>query len=204
MSGSQAEPARTASIVADAVILSLGSVASFLLVANALPHVYFISTSDSVLGAMWAVIATIFVNRTSYHDSVTAVVSRLAATIISFVICLVYLIFLPFHVWALGLLIGVSVLVAALLRRPQDAVTAAITTTVILVVADVTPKDAWSQPILRLADTVIGVAVGLVTAWIYQRLVRPRLDRLPSKRVGPGNHTGMAEPSKATAPLDRG
>ena len=180
MSGSQAQPAKTASIVADAVILSLGSVASYLLVANVLTHVYFISTSDTVLGAMWAVIATIFVNRTSYHDSVTAVVSRVAATAVSVVICLIYLIFLPFHVWALGLLIGVSVLVAALIGRPQDAVTAAITTTVILVVADVTPKDAWSQPILRLADTVIGVGVGLATAWIYQRVVRPRLDHLSS------------------------
>jgi uncharacterized membrane protein YccC len=178
MSGSETQLLRTASIVSDAAILSLGSLVSYLLVTNVLTHLYFISKSDAVLGGMWAVIATIFVNRTSYRDSVVAVVSRVAATTVSFVICLVYLMFLPFHPWALALLIGVSVLAVVLIRRPQDAVTAAITTTVILVVADVTPKDAWSQPILRLADTVIGVGVGLATAWIDQRLVRPRLAHL--------------------------
>lgn len=178
MSGSETQSPRAASIVSDAAILSLGSLASYLLVTNVLTHLYFISKSDAVLGGMWAVIATIFVNRTSYRDSVVAVVSRVAATTVSFVICLIYLMFLPFHPWALALLIGVSVLVVVLIHRPQDAVTAAITTTVILVVADVTPKDAWSQPILRLADTVIGVAVGLATAWIDQRFVRPRLAHL--------------------------
>jgi uncharacterized membrane protein YccC len=176
MSGSQAQSTTVVSTLSDAAILSLGSLASFLLVTDALTHLYFISKSDAVLGGMWAVVSTIFVNRTSYRDSVSAAISRVAATAVSFVICLVYLVFLPFHPWALALLIGVSVLVVVLLRRPQDAITAAITTTVILVVADVTPKDAWSQPILRCADTIIGVGVGLVTVWVGQRLVRPRLD----------------------------
>jgi uncharacterized membrane protein YccC len=33
----------------------------------------------------------------------------------------------------------------------------------------VSPHDAWQQPILRLADTVIGVAVGLAAAWLVRR-----------------------------------
>ena len=47
--------------------------------------------------------------------------------------------------------------------RPGHAVTAGITTAVILVVAAVTPQHAWQQPILRLANTAVGVAV--VAAW---------------------------------------
>lgn len=176
MSGSQARSTKMASTLSDAAILSLGCLATFSLVTDVLTHLYFISKSDAVLGGMWAVVSTIFVNRTSYRDSVSVALSRVAATAVSFIICLVYLVFLPFHSWALALLIGVSVLVVVLLRRPQDAITAAITTTVILVVADVTPKDAWSQPILRFADTVIGVCVGLVTVWVAQRLARPQLD----------------------------
>jgi len=38
--------------------------------------------------------------------------------------------------------------------------------TVVLVVAAVSPQHAWQQPILRLADTVIGVAVGVAAAWL--------------------------------------
>jgi uncharacterized membrane protein YccC len=34
-----------------------------------------------------------------------------------------------------------------------------------MVVAAVTPQHAWQQPILRLVDTVVGVAVGVVAAW---------------------------------------
>ena len=71
--------ARAASVVADATNLSLGSLASYLLVTNVLAHLYFISNADAVLGGMWAVTATIFVNRASYRESVIAVVSRVAA-----------------------------------------------------------------------------------------------------------------------------
>jgi uncharacterized membrane protein YccC len=50
-------------------------------------------------------------------------------------------------------------------RRPGDAITAGITTAVVMVVAAVSPHDARQQPILRFADTVIGVAVGVAAAW---------------------------------------
>jgi hypothetical protein len=36
---------------------------------------------------------------------------------------------------------------------------------VIMVVAAISPQHAWQQPILRLADTVVGVAVGAAAAW---------------------------------------
>ena len=53
--------------------------------------------------------------------------------------------------------------------------TAGITTAVIMVVASLSPHNAWKQPILRFADTVIGVAVGLGAAWIGLRVIRPRM-----------------------------
>jgi hypothetical protein len=37
----------------------------------------------------------------------------------------------------------------------------------------VSPHDAWQQPILRFADTVIGVAVGVAAAWAGLRVTRP-------------------------------
>ncbi|GAA1266062.1 hypothetical protein GCM10009609_31590 [Pseudonocardia aurantiaca] len=123
---------------------------------------------------MWAVIATIFVCRDSIQQSTSAALSRMAATSVSFVLCLAYLIFLPFHTWALVLLIGLSALAATLIGRPGDAVTAAITTTVIMVVAAVSPQHAWQQPILRFIDTVIGVVVGMAAAWLSVRAIRPQ------------------------------
>jgi uncharacterized membrane protein YccC len=88
---------------------------------------------------------------------------------VSLALCLVYLAFLPFHLWGLAVLTGLSGLVASLIGRPEDSITAAITTSVVLIVAEVSPHDAWTQPILRLADTVIGVAVALAAAWLVRR-----------------------------------
>jgi len=80
----------------------------------------------------------------------------MGATAVSFVICLVYLLFFSFHSWTLPILIGISALAVTLLGRPDDATTAAITTAVVMVVAALSPHDAWREPILRFADTVIG------------------------------------------------
>ena len=110
-----------------------------------------------------------------------AAVSRLAATAVSTVLCLVYLVFLPFAVWGLAVLVGASVLAVTLIGRPGDAITAAITTAVILVASEVSPQHAWQQPILRLADTIVGTAVGLAAAWAGLRLSRSSRDETPDR-----------------------
>jgi uncharacterized membrane protein YgaE (UPF0421/DUF939 family) len=155
--------------VQDSVVLGVACLITYLLATDILAHVYFLSHDDELLGGMWAVIATVFVLRSSYKQSISAALSRVMATIVSFALCLAYLAFLPFHPWALAVLVGASALAATLIGRPGDAVTAAITTTVVLVVAAVSPQHAWQQPILRLADTVIGVAVGVAAAWLELR-----------------------------------
>ncbi|HWG63052.1 MAG TPA: FUSC family protein [Streptosporangiaceae bacterium] len=160
--------------VVDSATLALACLATYWLATTILAHIYLVSRDDELLGGMWAVVATIFVFRDSYAHSLTAAASRMAATFVSFLLCLIYLIFLPFHPWALALLIGLSALVTSLAGRPGDAVTAAITTAVVLVVAAISPHNAWQQPILRFADTVIGVAVGIAAAWIGLRVLRRR------------------------------
>ena len=42
-----------------------------------------------------------------------------------------------------------------------------------MVAAALSPHDAWQQPILRLADTIVGVAVGVAAAWVGLRVIRP-------------------------------
>ena len=156
--------------VKESVVLGVACLITYLLATDILAHVYFLSHDDETLGGLWAVIATVFVIRGSYDQSVTAALSRVMATLVSFALCLIYLAFLPFHPWALAVLVGASALAATLIGRPGDAITAAITTTVVLLVAAVSPQHAWQQPILRLADTVIGVAVGVAAAWLELRV----------------------------------
>jgi uncharacterized membrane protein YccC len=50
-----------------------------------------------------------------------------------------------------------------------------------MVVAAVSPQHAWEQPILRLADTIIGVVVGALAAWTGMRVKK----LLPARSVSP-------------------
>ena len=159
----------------DCALLAVACLVSYLLATQLLSHLYFVSKDDDLLGGMWAVIATIFVIRDSYQKSVSAAASRIGATAVSLVICLAYLALFPFHSWTLPILIAISALAINLLGRPDDAITAAITTTMVIIVAALSPQQAWREPILRFGDTVIGVAVGIAVAWIGLRLIRPRI-----------------------------
>jgi uncharacterized membrane protein YccC len=175
--GSGQAPARRAQIrtaIWDSCLLAVSCLLTYWLTTEVLTLAYSAPRADDELGGLWAVLATVFVVRQSYEQSLAAALSRMSATLVSFALCLVYLAFLPFHPWALALLIGLSVITVTLIGRPQDATTAAITTAVVMIVAEVSPHDAWRQPILRLADTVIGVIVGLAAAWIGLSAIRHR------------------------------
>jgi uncharacterized membrane protein YccC len=58
-------------------------------------------------------------------------------------------------------LIGLGTVIMMLLGRREDIVTTGITTAVVMVVAAISPQDAWQQPLLRLVDTIVGIAVGI-------------------------------------------
>ena len=103
--------------VLECAILGAACVVTYWLVTTTEPHVYLRSRPAEQIGALWAVISTVFVLRDSYEKSIAAAVSRMAATSVSFVLCLIYLVFLPFHIWALGLLVGASALAVVLLGR---------------------------------------------------------------------------------------
>jgi uncharacterized membrane protein YccC len=125
----------------------------------------FVAEPDALLGGMWATVATVFVFRETRVSSLAAGISRLIATCVSFALCLAYLLVLPFHPAGLAALLGVGTVVMMYLGRREDIVTTGITTAVVMVVAAMSPQDAWRQPLLRLGDTVVGIAVGVACKW---------------------------------------
>jgi len=157
---------RISHAVGSATILAIACLLSYWLITTVLTREYSVSREDDLLGGMWAVVATIFVYRGSYRKMARAVVSRTVATLVSFAACLGYLLFFPFHAVGMAALIGIVAIILALLRRSEDVVMAAITTAVVLVIADFSPHNAWIQPILRLVDTAAGISVGIAASWI--------------------------------------
>ena len=153
-------------VVGTASLMVLSCLVTYGLITNVLAHDHFVSRDEDQMGGMWAVVATIFVFRESILESVRAALSRMLATLFSFALCFLYLLIFPFHVFGMIVLIWISSVILPLVGRSEDVITTGITTTVVLVVAGLNPGPGWMQPILRLLDTAVGIAVGLVAFWV--------------------------------------
>jgi len=164
------EERRTDQVISHGVLLAVCCLLSYKIITGILTSSGFVLRDDEFLGGMWAVVATIFVLRGSYEESAKAALLRTSATLLSFGLCLVYLLVFPFRVWGLVVLIAIGAIVLDLIGRSEDVITASITTTVVMVVAAISPQQAWRQPILRLIDTAVGIAVGVAGAWIGLKL----------------------------------
>jgi uncharacterized membrane protein YgaE (UPF0421/DUF939 family) len=125
----------------------------------------FVDRPSDFLGGMWAVVATVFVFRDTRAGSLSAGIARLEATFVSFALCLLYLSFFSFNPAGMAALIGIGTIAMALSGRRDDIITTGITTAVVMVVAAISPEHAWHQPLLRLADTVIGISIGVLAKW---------------------------------------
>jgi hypothetical protein len=158
--------------ISHGVLLGACCLLSYKIITVLLTVSRFVPRDDKLLGGMWAVVATIFVFRRCYEESANAALTRTAATLFSFGLCLIYLLIFPFRVWGMVALIAIGAIVLESIGRSEDVITACITTAVVLVVAGISPEHAWKQPILRLIDTVVGIVVGMLGAWIAVKLPR--------------------------------
>lgn len=86
---------RETDAVRHAIVLSGLCVVSYWLITHILAHAFSVSRDDDLLGGMWAVVATIFVYRYGYEQTTSAALSRVSATVLSFALCFLYLLFLP-------------------------------------------------------------------------------------------------------------
>jgi uncharacterized membrane protein YgaE (UPF0421/DUF939 family) len=156
--------------VAYAVDIAVASLLTYFTMTSVLPRL--LDWTSSPVGVIWAVISTVFVFRDTRVHSLVAGQARLLATCVSFVLCLGYLLLFPFTAVGMAVLLVVGSLFMMLLGRRDEIGLTGITTIVVMVVAADQPHDAWHQPLLRLMDTVIGIAVGVACKWILSSLSR--------------------------------
>jgi len=147
-----------------AVNLAIAALVTYALTTSVTPLL--LNRPAETVGILWAVISAIFVVKDTRERSLSAGVSRLVSTCASFALCLIYLLFLPANPLGMAILIGIGALLMMLAGRRDEINLVAITTAVILIVAAEHPQSAWQQPLLRLADSVAGGAVGIACKWI--------------------------------------
>jgi hypothetical protein len=115
----------TRKTIAAAALFALNMAIACTITCAIITHVLapFIDKSDDLLGGMWAVVATVFVFRDTRVHSFSAGVARLAATTLSIVLCLLYLLIFPFSGLDMAAVIGLGTFVIMLLGRPDDIIT---------------------------------------------------------------------------------
>jgi uncharacterized membrane protein YccC len=164
------------------IAMALACLLSFWIMTRLLNPV--VVRDDDLLGGMWAAVATAFVFRDTggtqtlvFPDtaraSFSAGVARLVATSVSFALCLAYLSLARPSAPGMALVLAAGTVVLILIGRRDEIITTAITTIVVMAVAILNPADALNQPLLRLMDTVVGIAVGvacsLAVAFAFRR-----------------------------------
>src|ERR1700740_332856 len=97
-----------------------------------------------------------------------------------------------------------------LFGQREDIVTTGITTAVIMVVAAISPQDGWQPPLLRLFDTIVGIAERVAFRGIFKMNVNEVISNrccqlagtpLASKTpVHPNDHVNMAQSSNDSFP----
>ena len=150
--------------VAYGLALALASVMAY--EASSVITPLFLHAPADAVDKLWAVISAVFVFRDTRANSLSVGTSRLIATFVSFLLCLIYLSYLPAHPLGMTALIAIGTPIMMLLERRSDVGLTAITTAVVMIVATSKPESAWQQPCLRLMDTTTGIAVGIACKWI--------------------------------------
>jgi uncharacterized membrane protein YgaE (UPF0421/DUF939 family) len=146
------------------VNMAIACLISYWIMTNALSGLA--GSATDYLGGMWATVATVFVFRDTREGSLSAGAQRFMATCVSFALCLLYLWIFPFEAVGMAALLGIGTLIMMKLGRRDDIITTAITTAVVMVVAAMDTRNAWLQPLLRLIETVVGIAVGIGVKWV--------------------------------------
>jgi uncharacterized membrane protein YccC len=154
--------------VAFALDIGIACLITYWGAASLLP--YITGKPTTPVGILWAVISAAFVYRNTRGQSWAAGLSRLIGTLISLVLCLAYLYLFTASAFGMAILIVTGTLVMMLLGRRDEIGLTAITTAVVMVVAAGDPDNARAQPVLRLLDTTVGIAVGVGCKWIASQL----------------------------------
>ena len=151
-----------------ALNMAMACLISYWIMTHALSGL--VGGATDYLGGMWAAAATVFVFRESQVRSLSAGIGRLIATCVSFALCLLYLWIFPFKAVGMAALLGIGTLIMMILGQREDIVTTGITTAVVMVVVAMDTRHAWLQPLLRLVDTVVGIAIGIAVKWVGSHL----------------------------------
>lgn len=131
------------------------------------------SSDTAMIGAMWAMISAIIVTQETRSATISMGGLRVIGSFIGAVFSAVYLLFFPFSIAGMGVLIGIVVLTCILLGMPGYLRLAALTAGIVLVISAQNPEiPPFVNAAHRFLEVIVGSSVAIAAAWIWQYMFR--------------------------------
>jgi Predicted membrane protein len=154
--------------VSSAILFALVSVVSFTIAFSITGYVPQ-DTDTRMIGALWAMISAIVVMQDTRSATISTAWLRILGSLIGAVFSALYLVFFPFSIVGMGILIGVVVLTCELLHLPGHLRLAGLTAGIVMVISVVNPDiPPFVNAATRFFEVMIGSSVAVVAAWIWQ------------------------------------
>jgi len=130
------------------------------------------NTPDTaMIGAMWALISAVVVMQDTGSQTISTAWLRIFGSLIGAAFSAVYLMFFPFSVLGMGILIGIVAFTCVILGLPGHLRLAALTVGIVMVISFENPAiPPLVNAATRFVEVIIGSTVAVCAAWAWQYL----------------------------------
>jgi len=137
--------------------------------------------ASASIGGLWSAISAIVVLQATRRETWSSAWLRIAGTAIGSILSAAYLTVLPFSPFGMALSVFATVLICHGARIPDHARLAAITVTVIMVIASLNPTlNPIQNALLRFSESCIGTVAAVLAILIWPGPSEPPDTALPA------------------------
>ncbi len=126
--------------------------------------------TNAVIGALWSAVTVLAVFRDSWTETRLTFWSTLFSGLLGAGAAVLYLLFLPAHMWTLGAVMALSLLLGQALGFSDRGRQVVSTLLLIVIFSHLNASNPWLNASMRMAEVVIGAGVGLVGGYLVRNL----------------------------------
>lgn len=129
----------------------------------------------AVVGALWAAVTVLAVYKDDRVATRDSFFSTMGSALFGAAVALVYLVWIPPHMWDLALIIVLAMLLSQALGFSDRGRQVVSTLLIIVIFSHLNELNPWMNAGMRTAEVLIGASVGLLGGYFGEKL--PGLDK---------------------------
>ncbi len=126
--------------------------------------------TNAVIGALWSAVTVLAVFRDTWTETRSTFWSTLFSGLIGAIAAVLYLLYVPAHMWTLGAVMALSLLLGQAFGFSDRGRQVVSTLLLIVIFSHLNSSNPWLNASMRLAEVVIGAGVGLAGGYLFRNL----------------------------------